>query len=58
MIEVEKKFILNEQAVERLTKNAQFLNERIFTDIYYDTENFSLTSYDKWQEKNIKGDHL
>jgi len=58
MIEVEKKFILNEQDVERLTKNAQFLNERIFTDIYYDTENFSLTSYDKWQEKNIKGDHL
>jgi len=48
MIEVEKKFILNEQDKERLTKNAEFLNERVFTDIYYDTEIFSLTSYDKW----------
>ncbi len=48
MIEVEKKFILNEQDKERLTKNAEFLNERIFTDIYYDTEFFSLTSNDKW----------
>lgn len=48
MIEVEKKFILNDQDKERLTKNAQFLNERVFTDTYYDTENFSLTSNDKW----------
>lgn len=48
MIEVEKKFILNDQDQERLTKDAQFLNERVFTDIYYDTENFSLTSKDKW----------
>ena len=48
MIEVEKKFILNEQDKERLIKNAQFLNERAFTDIYYDTEIFSLTANDKW----------
>ena len=48
MIEVEKKFILNEQDKERLTKNADFLNERVFTDIYYDTKIFSLTSNDKW----------
>lgn len=48
MIEVEKKFILNEQDKGRLTKDAQFLNERVFTDIYYDTEIFSLTSKDKW----------
>ena len=48
MIEVEKKFILNEQDKERLTKEAQFLNERVFTDIYYDTEIFSLTTKDKW----------
>ena len=48
MIEVEKKFILNEQDKERLTKEAQFLNERVFTDIYYDTEIFSLTTNDKW----------
>ena len=48
MIKVQKKFILNEQDKERLTKNADFLNERVFTDIYYDTEFFSLTSNDKW----------
>lgn len=48
MIEVEKKFILNEHDKERLTKDAQFLNELVFTDIYYDTEIFSLTSKDKW----------
>lgn len=48
MIEVEKKFILSRQDEERLTKDSQFINERVFTDIYYDTENFSLTSKDKW----------
>lgn len=48
MIEVEKKFVLNEQDKERLIKDAQFLNERIFTDIYYDTKSFTLTSNDKW----------
>jgi adenylate cyclase class IV len=48
MIEVEKKFILNEQDEERLTNDAQFLNKRVFTDIYYDTENHYLTSKDRW----------
>src|SRR3989338_2081719 len=48
MIEVEKKFILNEHDKERLTKDAEFLNERVFTDIYYDTEIFSLTTNNKW----------
>ncbi len=48
MIEVEKKFIMTEQDKDLLTQNAQFLNERVFTDIYYDTDNFSLTTQDKW----------
>jgi len=48
MIEVEKKFILSEQEKERLIKDAEFLSERVFTDIYYDTEKFLLTSQDKW----------
>lgn len=48
MIEVEKKFILNERDQEQLTKDAEFINRRIFTDIYYDTESFSLTTRDKW----------
>lgn len=48
MIEVEKKFILNDKEKERLFKDAEFISEKIFTDIYYDNENFDLTSKDKW----------
>lgn len=48
MIEVEKKFILSGEDRERLTKEAEFLSERIFTDAYYDTSDFVLTSQDKW----------
>ena len=48
MIEVEKKFILNEKDKERLTKDAEFLGERVFTNIYYDTQDFSLTANHKW----------
>lgn len=39
---------MNERDTKRLTENTQFLNERVFTDMYYDTGNFSLTSHDKW----------
>jgi adenylate cyclase class IV len=48
MIEVEKKFILSESDMCRLTEGADFLQEKVFTDTYYDTENFILTSKDKW----------
>lgn len=48
MIEVEKKFILTEEEQQRLTKGAQFLSERTFTDIYYDSADVVLTSHDKW----------
>lgn len=48
MIEVEKKFIISEQYKKQLARDAEFLSERVFTDIYYDTENFLLTSQDKW----------
>lgn len=48
MIEVEKKFILDDKDKRRLTKDASFLNERAFTDIYYDTKFFFLTSNNKW----------
>lgn len=58
MIEVEKKFILSEQDKERLTKDAIFLNERVFTDIYYDTEQFSLTSKDRWLRSREGGFEL
>lgn len=48
MIEVEKKFNFTESDTARLIKGAEFLGEKVFTDTYYDTDNFSLTSKDKW----------
>ena len=48
MIEVEKKFILDKESEKRLLDGAEFLVEKVFTDIYYDTENFDLTKDDKW----------
>lgn len=48
MIEVEKKFILTNLERERLLDGAEYLNERVFTDIYYDTTDFRLTSRAQW----------
>lgn len=48
MIEVEKKFLLTDQDRERLIQSADFLNEKTFTDTYYDRADFALTSRDKW----------
>jgi thiamine-triphosphatase len=48
MIEVEKKFILTEKQEKALIEGAEFLGEKKFTDIYYDDENFSLTTNDLW----------
>ncbi|MCR4256106.1 MAG: CYTH domain-containing protein [Candidatus Uhrbacteria bacterium] len=48
MIEVEKKFILDDQARKRLVDDAEFVGERIFTDAYYDTKDFFLTRKDRW----------
>lgn len=48
MIEVEKKFILDEKQKARLIEGAQFLGEKVFTDIYYDNAQFSLSSKDIW----------
>lgn len=48
MIEVEKKFLLTEEEKQRLLKDAQFLVEKVFTDVYYDTSDWSLTRKDVW----------
>lgn len=48
MIEVEKKFHLREDDIERLTTDAEFLHERVFTDTYYDTADLSLGLRDQW----------
>lgn len=48
MIEVEKKFILTEKNMELLMSDADFLSERTFTDIYFDTFTYDLTSKNMW----------
>ena len=48
MIEIEKKFILTKEKEDALMEGAEFLGEKEFTDIYYDDENFSLTTKDIW----------
>lgn len=48
MIEVEKKFILKPKDTARLIKGSDFLNEKTFTDIYYDSADFALTTKDMW----------
>lgn len=47
-IEVEKKFILSEEDIQRIIQGAQFLGEKSFTDTYFDTADYSLTKADKW----------
>lgn len=51
MIEVEQKFILSEEDIERLTADAVFLSEKTLTDTYYDTADFALTKNDMWLRK-------
>ncbi|MFA4845821.1 MAG: CYTH domain-containing protein [Patescibacteria group bacterium] len=48
MIEVEKKFRLNKHQEEILTKDAEFLGFKINEDIYWDTDDFTLTKQDHW----------
>jgi adenylate cyclase class IV len=48
MYEIEKKFILTNAQKEKLIKNAEFLGEVVFTDIYYDTKEYALTKNDIW----------
>jgi len=48
MIEVEKKFILDEDIKNKIISGAEFLHKKTFTDTYYDDVEFSLTSKDMW----------
>ncbi len=48
MIEIEKKFIINGNKKSQLVSGAEFLYKKVFTDTYYDTNNFSLTTKDMW----------
>lgn len=48
MIEIEKKFRITKEQEEALTQGAEFLGEKVFTDTYFDTSDWSLTLADKW----------
>ncbi|MBI3630871.1 MAG: CYTH domain-containing protein [Candidatus Sungbacteria bacterium] len=48
MIEVEKKFILTGEEEARLLKGAEFIGQRMMTDVYYDTADYALTMRDWW----------
>ncbi|MBI2113221.1 MAG: CYTH domain-containing protein [Candidatus Wildermuthbacteria bacterium] len=53
MIEVEKKFILEQKDKEKLLEGAEFLHEKIIRDAYYDTKSFALAKKDWWlRERN------
>ncbi|MBU0648402.1 CYTH domain-containing protein [Patescibacteria group bacterium] len=48
MIEVEKKFILSDDQRELLIREAEFLQEIVFCDVYYDNQSYDWTLQDIW----------
>lgn len=48
MIEVEKKFIPDAEEIKRVVQGAELLEEETHTDVYYDTENYKLTTRVTW----------
>jgi len=48
VFEVERKFALTEENEQALLVGAEFVGTKIFTDIYYDTPSFALTTKDTW----------
>lgn len=48
MIEIEQKFILAKAQKKKLLESAEFLGEKTFVDVYYDTVEYALTKNDIW----------
>lgn len=48
MIEIEKKYLIDDEKVREIVKDADFLGQKELTDIYYDTADFRLTTKDWW----------
>ena len=48
MIEVEKNFDLKPSDKKRLIQGARLLKRLTFSDVYYDTSDYSLTGNDYW----------
>jgi thiamine-triphosphatase len=51
MVEIEKKFSLNAEQEKKLLAEATFINERIFTDVYFDKKDHYYTVKDIWIRK-------
>ncbi|MDO8584343.1 MAG: CYTH domain-containing protein, partial [bacterium] len=51
MIEIERKFRWTPEAEAALLVGAEFLKERTFTDEYFDTAKFDLSTKDIWMRK-------
>jgi adenylate cyclase class IV len=58
MIEIEKKFLLSEDDEARLIEGAEFLGEETFSDTYYDTKDYGLSTRDKWLRSRSGVFHL
>lgn len=48
MIEIEQKFLVTKNQLDQLLGQIEFIQEKVFTDIYYDTPDYSLTKDDIW----------
>ena len=48
MIEIEKKFLLTDNQLNKLLKGARFISKKVFKDVYFDTNDYKLTTQDYW----------
>ena len=48
MFEIEKDFNFEEEKMVKLLKEADFIGQKVFTDVYYDTDRYNLTSKNTW----------
>ncbi len=48
MIEIEKKFLVNQYGLMKIIRNAKFISSQKLIDIYYDKPSFGLTRKDWW----------
>ncbi len=51
MIEVEKKFLLDQDEIDRLIDGAVFISEKEIVDSYYDNPQYELSKSDNWLRK-------
>ena len=51
MFEIEKSFEVQEEKLKKLLQEAEFVGQKVFTDVYYDTDTYDLTSKNIWLRK-------